>query len=144
MQRFLPAFLAAVLALAACATSSPKLPPNYVSGLRAKGVGESTLQRVQNGRVLTYNDIMDLVRHRVPTSKIIAYLKATQAPYSFNTSQLEALKRAGASQDLIGYLMGSAAFYSNNPYLGEPYYTDPGFMGPPPFGWDGFGDPFFY
>lgn len=144
MRTFFLFTLAGAFFLSGCAATKPTLPAGYANSIESRGVSAATMEKVRNGRSLSYTNILDLVQHGVATSKIISYLKATRTPYSFSTGQLQRLQKAGASMDLIGYLKGSAAFYSNNPYRGHPYYSDPTYLGPPPFGWDGWGDPFFY
>ncbi len=60
--RFLPV-IAAVL-IAGCATTHPDFPPPppYVQTLEAKGVAPATMQRIEAARVLTFADVLELVK----------------------------------------------------------------------------------
>lgn len=133
--------LAAAL-LAGCATGgSTKKTPAYMATLRQKGVDPGTYARIANGRVLTYDDVEDLVEHGVPGDKIADYMKATRAPYKFTGAQIASLANEGASPALINFLRsaptkpGGQGFdnpttqaYLNSPYWTDPYYQDNGPM----------------
>jgi hypothetical protein len=131
--------------LAACATTHrPSGPPTAMfAKLKAKGVGEATYNKIVNHRVLTYQDIQGLLKVGVPSPVILTYLKSTKAPYKFTNAQLMALGDAGASADLINYLGKSTGFFEATErdqtggagkWKNDPYFIDPFFMGPPPFG----------
>lgn len=150
----LSAVVALVFGWTGCAsTQSSGKKPGYLKTLQTKQVDPSTYTRIYHGRVLQYADILNLVKKGVPDDKIVSYLKSTKAPYRLSNVQITALLNAGAGPTLVNYLGKSTGFYdattpdqtggSVRPwsnYWKHPYYTDPYFMGPAPFGWDYPGD----
>ncbi len=142
--RFLP--LAALAAfLPACATlSQPKTPP-VLAKLEAMGIDSRTYAKIANQRVLSYDDIYGLVKKGVPSPVIQTYLQSTKAPYTLTDAQLQKLVNAGASADLVNYLGKSVGFFeaTQRGQTGgeakwrrdDPYFADPYFMGPAPFGY---------
>jgi hypothetical protein len=137
------------VALVSCATtqSQPKTPP-VLAKLASMNIDSRTYAKIANQRVLTYGDILGLVKKGVPSPVIQTYLQSTHAPYTLTNSQLNALVDAGASADLVNYLGKSVGFFEatersqtggagkwkNNPFFADPYY-----LGEPPFigGWPG-------
>lgn len=151
-------FPVAVILLSGCATTGTiPPPPPYVQTLEAKGVAPATLQRIKAARVLTFGDVLELVKKGVPGDKIVAYLKATRAPYAYSQNQVNTLVDAGADSTLVNYVGHAAGDLlidsQNEPQQqqvlrdakwqkemwNDPYFTDDEFWGPPPFGfgWPG-------
>jgi len=154
---FLPVL---VVVLAACSTtpsSSTVVPPYppYVAKLESMGVAPTTMQRIKAARVLTFADVLELVKKGVPGDKIVAYMKATRAPYNYTQSQVNALVAAGADSTLVNYVDRAAGDFlidAQNAAQQErivqdqkwereawrnPYFADMAYWGPPPFafGW---------
>lgn len=140
--------------LGGCATSGSNTSagsPAYLQTLVAKQVAPATLQRIRAGRVLSFGDVLELVKRGVPGDKIVAYLRSTRAPYNFTQAQINGLLNAGADSTLINYVGRSAGDFlvdaqdaqqqaelrQNAKWQKEswnnPYFTDPGFWGPAPF-----------
>lgn len=135
-MKILPALLAAMF-LAGCATSTNKISAPYLAALREKGVDPGTYARISHGRVLTYNDISDLVARGVHDDKIVDYLKATRAPYVFTPAQINRLAAAGAGPELTAFLRNpptkpntdgfdnpTTQAFLHSPYWRDPYYMD--------------------
>lgn len=109
--------------------------------IAAKGVNPSTYARIENGRVLGYTDILNLVKADVPEAAIVSYLKSTKAPYRLTTAQLEQLTDAGAGSDLVNYLGKSVGYYEatkraqtgGSQWDQHPYFNDPAYLGEAPF-----------
>lgn len=117
----------------------------------------ATVQRIRNARVLTFADVLELVKKGVPDDKIVAYLRATRAPYAYTTAQVNALVDAGAGSTLVNYVDRKAGDFlidaQNEPQQqdllanaklqkelwNDPYFVDEDYWGPPPFGfaWPG-------
>lgn len=123
--------------LAGCASSQGN--PATASALTARGVGPSTVVKVENGQHLDYDDILNMVQEGVPAKIIIGYLESTGSVYNFGPVQLQSLKEQGASPQLINCLLetqglygsrsGSAPFgqmlgSQNRPYYNIPLYQD--------------------
>lgn len=136
-------------AFVSCATtqSQQKTPP-VLAKLASMNIDSRTYAKIANHRVLSYGDILGLVKKGVPSPVIQTYLQSTHAPYTLTDAQLNALVDAGASADLVNYLGKSVGFFEatersqtggagkwkNNPFFADPYY-----LGEPPFiwGWPG-------
>jgi len=130
-----------VLWLSACA-STPQVNPAVATALSSRGVDQSTYTKVTRGSVLNYDDIVNLLEKEVPTNIIIGYLQSTQKAYDFSYSQLQGLKAAGATPQLLNYLTETKGFYGvNTPrqsarLTGEQkraYYNTPGYQSQQPF-----------
>jgi hypothetical protein len=133
--------LAAVL-LTGCATQdSTRVSSPYLAVLQQKGVDPGTFARISHGRVLTYDDIYDLVSKGVPGDKIVDYLKATRAPYIFSRAEVNSLTAAGGGPVLSSFLLDpptkpntdgfdnpTTQAFLNSPYWRNPYYMDAGPM----------------
>ncbi len=130
--------------LPGCATKGTKVSAPYLAVLQQRGVDAGTYARISHGRVLTYDDISDLVAKRIPSDKIVDYLKATRAPYVFSMAQINRLQAAGAGPVLVKFLEtpptkpNTQGF--NNPttqaFLNSPYWRDPYYMDAGPFEFD--------
>lgn len=138
-MKSIPILLLAAALLAGCATSATKVPAPYLAVLQKKGVDPGTYTRISHGRILTYDDINNLVRKGVPGEKIVDYLKATRAPYVFSMAQINRLESAGADAALVKFLEtpptkpNTSGFdnpttqaFLNSPYWRDPYYMDTG------------------
>lgn len=154
------AALAATACIASCASTQPK-QPDYLAVLAQKGVAPATYAKIHNHRVLDFNDILNLVQNNVPGGQIAAYLKSTRAPYNFSRSQINTLVRAGADSALINYLGKSQGDFLIDAqdsaqqeqlikqheewkkFWDHPYYNDPYYYGPAPFGFAYPGDWFY-
>jgi hypothetical protein len=141
-MKSIPVPLAAAL-LAGCASSGTKVAAPYLAVLQQKGIDPGTYARISHGRVLTYDDIYELVTEGVPGDKIVDYLKATRAPYVFTPAQINRLAAAGAGPALTAFLRNpptkpntdgfdnpTTQAFLNSPYWRDPYYMEPG---PVPF-----------
>jgi hypothetical protein len=131
--------LVAAALLAGCATPATKVSAPYLNTLQQKGVDPGTYARISHGRVLTYDDIYNLVSKGVPGDKIVDYLKATRAPYVFSRPQINRLSAAGAGPALVQFLLTpptqpntdgfdnpTTQAFLNSPYWRDPYYMDAG------------------
>jgi hypothetical protein len=132
--------LAAAALLSGCATqNATRVSSPYLAVLQQKGVDPGTYARISHGRVLTYDDIYDLVSKGVPGDKIVDYLKATRAPYVFSRAQVNRLTAAGGGPVLSAFLLNpptkpntdgfdnpTTQAFLNSPYWRDPYYMDEG------------------
>jgi hypothetical protein len=132
--------LAAAALLGGCATqNATRVSSPYLAVLQQKGVDPGTYARISHGRVLTYDDIYDLVSKGVPGDKIVDYLKATRAPYVFSRAQVNRLTAAGGGPVLSAFLLNpptkpntdgfdnpTTQAFLNSPYWRDPYYMDEG------------------
>jgi len=132
------------LFLAACA-STPQVDPAISAALSSRNVNQATYTKVVNGRVLDYDDIYNMVQKSVPSQTIVSYLQSTQKVYNFSYGQLQSLKAAGATPQLLNYLTETQGFYGvNTPkqkqrLTGEAkraYYNTPGYQNQQPFAYN--------
>ena len=126
-----------VLWLSACA-SAPQVNPAVAAALSSRGVDQGTYAKVTQGSVLDYNDILNLLEKKVPTNIIIGYLQSTRKAYNFSYGQLESLKAAGATPQLLNYLTETQGFYgvATPRQTGEQkraYFNSPGYQTQGPF-----------
>jgi len=111
---FRPCVLAVpVLFLVSCA-STPQVDPAMAAALSSRSVNQGTYIKVTQGRVLDYTDILNMVQQGVPANVIVSYLQSTRKVYNFSYGQLQSLKAAGATPQLLNYLTETQGFYGNN------------------------------
>lgn len=136
---FLPLCALSVLLLSfgGCVTTS-QVDPTISSTISSRGVDPGTALKMNNGQVLDYQDIQNLVNRGVPSNIIVAYLTSTRKVYDLSYSQLANLKAAGASPQVLNYLTETQGFYGNNSpkqkakmakmqkdqYFNSPYYQN--------------------
>ena len=125
---FVPCCMAAVIALnfLGC-THAPTVNPLITSTVASHGVQEGTYNKMKAGRPLHYNDILNLVEQKVPSHMIVGYLRSTQHIYHFKPKQLETLRQAGASTELINYLEETEGFYDDldaHKKAHQPYFEN--------------------
>lgn len=114
-------------------------------------------KKMARARPLAFADVLGMVKSGVPGGKIVAYMRATRAPYSYTSAQIQTLQQAGADSTLINYVGRGAGDFLidaqnavaqeqmvqsakiDRSYWNNPYFMDPGFMGDVPFefGWPG-------
>jgi hypothetical protein len=130
--------------LAACATA-PQTDPAVAATLSSHGVSSSTTAKMNAGQVLSYNDILGLVQKGVPSNVIVGYLNSTRKVYNFTYGELQSLKAAGATSQLLNYLTESQGFYGHNSpaqtarLKGEQkraYFNSPGYQDQQPFAYN--------
>jgi hypothetical protein len=130
-----------VIWLAACA-STPQVDPALTAAVSSHGVEQSTYTKMTQGWALNYDDLLNLVKRDVPTHIVISYLQSTQRAYNLSNAQLQGLKTAGATPQLLNYLQETQGFYGVNTspqrarYEGEQrraYYDTPGYQTQQPF-----------
>lgn len=155
--------IASFLSLNGCSTPGGTKHPDqraaFLRSMKQSGVPSPVYQKMKNARVLAFADVLAMVRAGVPGSKIVAYLKATRAPYSYTSAQIQLLQHAGADSTLINYVGRAAGDFLidaqnevaqeqmvqsakiDRSYWNNPYFMDPGFAGDVPFefGWPGMG-----
>lgn len=95
-------------------TTRPPVDPQIVAAVATHNVASRTAGKIQMGQSLDYRDILHLVRAKMPTATIIAYLQSTEKSYQFTPGQLDTLRNLGASLQLIHYLNESKGFYTIN------------------------------
>ena len=126
--------------LSACA-STPQVDPAVPTALSSRGVNQVITNKVRQGWALDYDDLVNLVEKQVPTHIIISYLQSSQKAYNLTNSQIERLRTAGATPQLINYLQETEGFYggTSSPSrvrTGEQrraYLNTPGYQGQQPF-----------
>ncbi len=114
LSRLAFSFLLAGTLLSAC-SSGPAVDPQITTALSARNVDPATYSKVYSGRVLSFDDILDLVQKDVPPHIIVGYLQSTEKAYDFTPSQLRTLRNAGAAPQITNYLEESEGFYAHNP-----------------------------
>lgn len=131
--------------ISGCASPQKSGRPPVLDKLSSMGIDQRTYAKIVNHRVLSYHDIYGLVKKGVPGPVIVTYLRSTHAPYQLTDVQLEQLTDAGASADLVNYLGKSVGFFEATErnqtggagkWKNHPFYADPFYMGPPPFGYE--------
>ena len=143
------ALASALCALNACVTPRQRMrSPRSSTNLRRWEWIEKTCAKIANHRVLSCDDICQLlVEKRVPGP--LSSLSAEHAAYLIGRRIVPTasdLTKAGAGADLMNYLGQSNRLFrghgaqsdgqSRENGRNHPYYSDPFFLGPPPFAYE--------
>ena len=102
-----------LLFFSGCATG-PTVDPQVTSAVSAHGVVGGTYEKMMRGGALNYDDLAQLVQHKVPSNIIVGYLRSTECVYNFSYEQLQQVRHLGASPQVLNYLTETKGFYGNN------------------------------
>jgi len=141
MMKYALPLICLVVLLSACATTPSSQTPLVLQKLEASGIDSRTYAKIAAGRVLTYDDILGMVKDTISDPVIISYLKSTHAPYRLTDAQLQNLGNAGAGSDLVNYLGKSVGYFEatqraqtgGSKWSKHSYFSDPYFYGAAPF-----------
>lgn len=70
-----------------------------------KDQSPQTYRRVDNGKKLSVNDVINLSKADVSDNKIIGLIQKTNSHYTLNSYQIDKLRDAGVSERVINYMM---------------------------------------
>jgi hypothetical protein len=124
------------LVLAACGPT-PQQQADYLAVQRS-GVSSATYDKMVHGDPLSLADIESLSQAHVNDGVILRYIRDQGTVYTLNSGDVVRLHRAGVSQSVIDYMLGTARAYWDYPPIYDPWYGPwwgpwygPGFYGPP-------------
>jgi hypothetical protein len=132
MIRRLPAFAPLLLLawLTACAPSQERL--SLLARVQSKNLDPALYAKVEQRQSLTIQEIAALLRQGVISPDVQSIINASGAVYKLGTSEIEVLRSAGASPELIDwmlriherYIRDKTRFEEDRRYL-DPLYYDP-------------------
>jgi hypothetical protein len=124
------------LVLAACGPT-PQQQADYLAVQRS-GVPSATYDKMVHDDPLALTDIESLSQAHVNDGIILRYIRDQGTIYTLNSGDVVRLRRAGVSQSVIDYMLGTARAYWDYPPVYDPWYGPwwgpwygPGFYGPP-------------
>lgn len=125
--------LAALVGLAAilagCATGRNR--QQFLQEFTSRGVEPSIYEKIKDNQVLELFEIEHLAAKGVPDSAIISHLKRSRAVYRLTTADVDKLRTAGVSDNVINYMMSTPTRYRGEGYYGYGYhYPAPWYYGP--------------
>ena len=123
--------LLAITLLAGCATHDRKT----IASVRASGVSERTLAKLERGGALSPDNIIELKRRAVPDEVVLRQLDEVGVNYVVTTAEKKQLRAAGVSADVVDALVSAGnrfAAYRNAPpvYYVSGYDYYPHYYGP--------------
>lgn len=94
------------------------------------GVSPGLVEKMLQGQILSLAEIQELVQHKMSDTNLVKYLRSTGAIYTLTTKQIDELRAASVSNEVLDYLLATPAlrrtplyyptFYPS--YLHRPYY----------------------
>jgi hypothetical protein len=134
--------LLALVFLAGCATHDTQT----IARVRASGVSERTVAKLERGGPLTPENIIELKKRHVPDEVILRQLDEVGVNYVVTTAEKKQLRAAGVSADIVDALVSAGnrfAAYRNTPpvyfygdydyypryYYGAPWWIPHGNIG---------------
>jgi len=126
--------------LAGCATFNE----TEMGIIKGSGASPRVVAKMQEGDVLTPDDVIELTRRRVPERYIIRQIEDAGLDYALRSEDIQRMKKAKVSplvvnamieqSELGRYYAGPHRAYVGNPYYYDPYYYGPGYYyGPRPY-----------
>ncbi len=109
------------LVLAGCAT----LGSHDLAVLRAHNVPPYLYQKMTNGDPLTISDVIMLSDRSVPSGLIIHYMDETDTAYRLRKADVQQLRSAGVSDEVISYMLSTSAPPDYHPAYPPPPYAYP-------------------
>ena len=116
------AVFALLLSLTGCAARQKRRA--HLQEIESSDVDAAVYGRVKKARKLELGDIEHLVGKGVPDKTILFFLQRTHTTYSLNTRDIDRLRKANVSDDLIDFLLATSSQYEGlyGYGYGYPYY----------------------
>lgn len=73
------------------------------------GVSPALVQKMLQGHILTLAEIQELAQKKVSDTNIVKYLRSTGAVYTLTTKQIDELRAASVSNEVLDYLLSTPA-----------------------------------
>jgi hypothetical protein len=127
-------------AFAGCATFSDA----ELGQIRQHGVAPVVVGKLEQGRVLTPSDVIELTRRAVPDNLIIRQIDDAGVDYILNRNDIKRLHAAGVSRPVLDALIAASDDFASRyappgrarVYVGYPAYPyDDYYGGPYPYGY---------
>lgn len=90
--------------LSGCTTAARK---NTAMAAAQYGTDMAVVDKLERGRVLSFDDLEELGRRSVPDAVILAHLRRRDDPYRVTAAQVSRLRESGLSDRVINYLLDS-------------------------------------
>ncbi len=126
-SRLLPASLLLGLLLTGCTTFNP----TELGLIRGSGVSPRLYSKMEAGRILTPEDVIELTRRHVPERYIMRQIDDVGVDYALNPEDHKRLERARVSPAVIDALQAASDEFSgryasphHRVYLTDPYSYD--------------------
>lgn len=71
------------------------------------GVSTALVEKMLQGRILTLAEIQELAQHKVSDTNLVKYLRSTGAIYTLTTKQIDELRAASVSNEVVDYLLST-------------------------------------
>jgi len=71
------------------------------------GVSPALVERMVQGQILTLAEIEQLAQHKVSDTNLVKYLRSTGAIYTLSTRQIDELRAAPVSNEVLDYLLAT-------------------------------------
>lgn len=133
-HRVLTALLAACF-LTGCATFNE----TELAIIQRSGISPRVFEKMQAGRVLTPEDVIELHRRRVPDRYVVRQIDDVGVDYVLSPEDDQRLQRAGVSPQVIEMLIAESDDFASryaapryDAYFADPYYYDEYYYGPRP------------
>lgn len=114
-------------ALSGCAT----FDESELATIQRSGVSPRIVSKMESGRVLTPEDVVELTRRRVPSNYILRQIEDTGVDYVLSPEDYQRLQKARVAPEVLDALLAAsddfAARYAApiyRPRMVGPYYDD--------------------
>ncbi len=89
------------------------------------GVSPALVEKMLQGRIVTLAEIQELAQHKVSHTNLVKYLRSTGAVYALTTKQIDELRTASVSDEVLDYLLATPTLQRRSLYspfsLYQPY-----------------------
>ncbi len=72
-------------------------------------VSPALVEKMLQGQILTLAEIQELAQHKVSVTNLVKYVRSTGAIYTLTTKQIDELRAASVSDEVLDYLLSTPA-----------------------------------
>lgn len=77
--------------------------------LEKSGVSAALVQKMLQGQILSLAEIQELTQKKVSVTNLVKYVRSTGAIYTLTTKQIDELRAASVSNEVVDYLLTTPA-----------------------------------
>ena len=86
------------------------------------GVSPALVEKMLQGQTLTLAEIQELTQHKVGDTNLVKYLRSTGAVYALTTKQIDEMRAASVSNEVVDYLLATPTLRRRSLYSPFSFY----------------------
>lgn len=86
------------------------------------GVSPALVEKMLQGQILTLAEIQELAQHKMSDTNLVKYLRSTGGVYALTTKQVDELRTASVSDEVLDYLLATPTLRRSSLYSPFSFY----------------------